>query len=480
MRMRRNWVWIAVGVMFWGLLASENCPAAEYTTRNFRVNAPTDEVAKKVGEAAEFFRKEIAIEWLGHELPRWSQRCPIKVKVGQIGAGGETTFNFHPVSNAPAEVCDWNMKVQGSLERILDSVIPHEVSHTIFACHFRRPLPRWADEGAATLVECESERRIQVLTVEEVMKTRRRIPFKQLLGMKDYPKDPQAVRTLYAEGYSLAELLVQEGGKAKYLLFLDDANRAGWDKAISKHYPYAGVDGLENRWKDWVMAGSPEISRNPQTLLADAGVGKAKITRGEPDRVTVRGQSPESDQPAEKSVERSKLAGRNSTKGRDNETSRLAAPAPKRKTTGARLGDDEESDEDVGAERVAELEPAPKTRELPRRTPKTESEEPTPPKRNSRELARADDRASEADLGPIANSFDDEMPSRRRSSDEESAPTKGRNTRGRMSESRDQSPAKPKLLASQANGVERGRRVNYSEFPDDARPQVTLLPNDLR
>ncbi|MCY2968229.1 MAG: hypothetical protein NT069_32135, partial [Planctomycetota bacterium] len=100
MRMRRNWVWIAVGVMFWGLLVSANCPAAEYTTRNFRVNAPTDEIAKKVGETAEFFRKEIAIEWLGRELPRWSQRCPIKVKVGQIGAGGETTFNFHPVSNA--------------------------------------------------------------------------------------------------------------------------------------------------------------------------------------------------------------------------------------------------------------------------------------------------------------------------------------------------------------------------------------------
>ena len=50
------------------------------------------------------------------------------------------------------------MSIQGSRQRILDSVLPHEVTHTIFASHFRQPLPRWADEGACTTVEHASER----------------------------------------------------------------------------------------------------------------------------------------------------------------------------------------------------------------------------------------------------------------------------------------------------------------------------------
>ena len=49
------------------------------------------------------------------------------------------------------------MNIQGSRERVLDSVVPHEVTHTIFASYFRCPLPRWADEGACTTMEDQSE-----------------------------------------------------------------------------------------------------------------------------------------------------------------------------------------------------------------------------------------------------------------------------------------------------------------------------------
>src|SRR6516165_4192522 len=149
---------------------------AGYRTPNFAVTAPTPDIAQQVANAAEVYRKQLAIEWLGHELPRWSAPCPIKVEVGQLGAGGQTTFSFFPNAQGSAEVCNWDMRIQGSLERILDSVLPHEVSHTIFACHFRRPLPRWADEGAATLAEHESEKRRQVLTLKQVIDTKRRIP----------------------------------------------------------------------------------------------------------------------------------------------------------------------------------------------------------------------------------------------------------------------------------------------------------------
>ena len=274
------------------LVLSPALLGATYQTENFVVNAPTQEIAVQVGRTAEHFRKSLAIEWLGHELPRWYAPCPIRVKVGQIGAGGQTTFSFFPNDKGSAEVCNWDMQIQGSLERILDSVLPHEVSHTIFACHFRRPLPRWADEGGATLAEHDSEKREQVLRLKQVIGTRRRIALKNLFNIKEYPPDMQDVLTLYAEGYSVAELLVQEGGRARYLKFLADAHRDGWDKAVSAHYGYRGVDDLEQRWHTWVMAGSPEIELPKGQQLADASKGRRPV---EKQGLVIRGQSPVED-----------------------------------------------------------------------------------------------------------------------------------------------------------------------------------------
>jgi hypothetical protein len=256
-----------------GLLAAlvwtTTLQAATVTSRNFVVHAPTEDIARQVADTAEVCRKDLAIVWLGKELPAWYRRCPIKVKVGQIGAGGATTFTFEG-----GEVFGWNMNVQGTLERILDSVIPHEVSHTIFASHFRRPLPRWADEGAATLVEHESERLRQTKLLNQVLHTSRRIPLQQLLQITEYPEDMQQVLTLYAEGYSLADFLVQQAGdegRSTYLAFLADAHEHDWAYAFRKHYGYHNISSVEKKWTDWVIAGSPEMPAQGGELLADAG-----------------------------------------------------------------------------------------------------------------------------------------------------------------------------------------------------------------
>lgn len=256
---------------------------ATYSTPNFVVDAPTPELAQKVALTAEQCRDDIALDWLGQKLPRWYKPCQVRVKVGQIGAGGATTFAFDR-----GHVFGWNMNVQGTEERILDSVIPHEVSHTIFASHFRRPLPRWADEGAATLVEHESERNRQQLMLNQVMSTAQRIPLKSLLAMKEYPREMQNVLTLYAQGYSLADYLVQQGGKTRYLQFLDDAHHRGWPTAIQASYGLQGIEDLEKRWESWVMAGSPALPTHEGEQLADAGEAQPKNAD-----LTVRSQNPE-------------------------------------------------------------------------------------------------------------------------------------------------------------------------------------------
>jgi hypothetical protein len=242
------------------LLAIVLCSlGARYKTANFVVHAATGEIAQQVGDSAETFRKELAIEWLGEELPRWSEPCPITVKVApNLGAGGATSFLFDR-----GEVYGWRMNIQGSLERVLDSVLPHEVTHTIFASHFRQPLPRWADEGGCTTVEHASERKKQEHMLIQFLKTGRGIPFSQMFVMKEYPQD---VMPLYSQGYSLARYLIAQGGKRKYLDYLADGLKGEqWVIATRKHYGFANLGQLQTDWLDWVKQGSPQLAPELKT-----------------------------------------------------------------------------------------------------------------------------------------------------------------------------------------------------------------------
>jgi len=227
---------------------------ASHRTPNFLVTAPTLEFAEEVGRTAEILRQDLAVSWLGKALPRWKQPCPIEVQVApQMGAGGVTSFFFER-----GEVFGWRMSIQGSRERILDSVLPHEVTHTIFASHFRQALPRWADEGACTTVEHPSERARQQRMLIEFLRHRRGIPFNQMFAMREYPRD---VLPLYAQGHSLASYLIAQGGRRKFIDFLAQGlSDDNWPAAMDQFYRFDNLAGLQSTWLDWVRQGSPRLA----------------------------------------------------------------------------------------------------------------------------------------------------------------------------------------------------------------------------
>ena len=243
---------------------------ASHRTPNFVVKAPSEDFARQVGQAAEDFRRDLAIRWLGKELPRWASPCPITLQVGpHLGAGGATSFVFDH-----GEVFNWQMQIQGSPERIVDSVLPHEITHTIFASHFRRPLPRWADEGACTTVEHNSERGKMSRMLIDFLQTGRGIAFNELFVMRDYPED---VMPLYSQGYSLCRFLIEQGGPRKFVAFIGDGmNGDRWTEAVNSHYGFANLGQLQNAWVEWVRQGSPSLQDqspeqpNPGVTLASA------------------------------------------------------------------------------------------------------------------------------------------------------------------------------------------------------------------
>jgi hypothetical protein len=272
---------LAVGLYSLGPAAgpATQAHAAGYRTTNFVVSAPTPALAKEIGDTAEMWRQKLAIEWLGEPMPPWSKSCPINARVSpELGAGGATSFVFDR-----GEVFNWDMRIQGTRERVLDSVLPHEITHTIFASYFRQPLPRWADEGACTTVEHRSEIAKQERMLIDFLKTNRGIPFSTMFAMKDYPRD---VLPLYSQGHSLAQWLIEQRGKQAFLAFVADGlEDENWPRAVEKHYGYHDLYALQNSWLDWVKQGRPQL----------APTGEAIASLASHTTPVVRGQSPDDD-----------------------------------------------------------------------------------------------------------------------------------------------------------------------------------------
>ena len=156
---------------------------ASFRSTNFAVDAPSREVAQRVAERAEACRISIAQAWLGHELTTWSTPCPIRVRLTEGEAGGLTSFGFNQ-----GRVTDQSMTVEGRLDRILASALPHEVTHTIFASYFGGPMPRWADEGASLLSEDDRERRRHDQIALDLLARRGEIPLARLFVIEEYPE----------------------------------------------------------------------------------------------------------------------------------------------------------------------------------------------------------------------------------------------------------------------------------------------------
>jgi len=240
-------------------------PAAEHRTRNFVVEAPSDEVARQVGASAERHRRALARAWLGKEMPDWSEPCPLQVSVTLGGSGGATTFHFDR-----GRVLSQHMRVEGTLDRLLVSVLPHEVAHTVFAHDFGRPVPRWADEGGAVLGEDPRERARHEKAMRQMLgEEGRRIPLRRLLALQDYPPDMLA---LYVQGYSLTRFLVALRDRPTFLAFLKDGADGDWDRALNAHYGYKKVEELERAWLAGlkrpgpVGGGTPTPPRGPMGL----------------------------------------------------------------------------------------------------------------------------------------------------------------------------------------------------------------------
>lgn len=193
--------------------------------------------------AAEQARLDSAQFWSGTPLPgRWSAPCRISLGSRDAAACGRTTFVFDR-----GEVSGWNMFLSGPRAALLRDVLPHEVDHMVRASLVRRPIPRWLDEGCATLMEsAESHHHCRELLP-------RHLPGRvdrTFLDAADYPTRAAEFERVYAVGFSLVEFLLERGGPQRLLAVQSDPRPLS--QSIEVHYAI-GVESLDERWREWVQ-----------------------------------------------------------------------------------------------------------------------------------------------------------------------------------------------------------------------------------
>ncbi|HMF16918.1 MAG TPA: hypothetical protein VKE98_06890 [Gemmataceae bacterium] len=262
---------------------------ASYRTPNFVVHAPTPQIAEQIGKWAEHYRKEKAQLWLGREMPPWPQPCPVIVQVSMEGPSGATSFNF-----GQGQVLSQKMEIRGPLDRLIASVLPHEITHTVFAYYFRTPVPRWADEGGSVLSEDDLERDRHDKLVRSILNQGRQIPVRRLFSLREYPRE---VMCLYAEGFSISDYLVKRSDRQTFLQFVAAGMQSGWDGAAQRYYGHRNVEELEGAWLQHLK----DTRRQPGVQLAGNAKGPAGTATASMVRTTappyepsplVRGQAP--------------------------------------------------------------------------------------------------------------------------------------------------------------------------------------------
>jgi thiol-disulfide isomerase/thioredoxin len=230
-------------------------PTFSYKTDNFIVTTGGGN-ACAMAYTAEYYRCFESITSTGKKFPNWEKPATVNIEFGpNLGAGGKTNFVFDK-----GEVFNWDMNIQGSPERVADSVLPHEIQHTVTASYLRKPVPRWADEGISTTTEHYSELNRHRQMLDQFLRTGRGIAFNQMINMMDYPKD---IMPIYAQGYSTTDYLLQLGGgdcvgKKKFFDFLKQGTTSGdWNSALQSNYGISDTSQFQNSWLDWLKSGSP-------------------------------------------------------------------------------------------------------------------------------------------------------------------------------------------------------------------------------
>lgn len=225
-----------------------------------------DVLAKDVLELAEQYRKEIAEEWLGEEIPPGVGRTTINVSYDSGRERALTWAKDHPDRKLHC------VYVRTTLERsnqAIDEMLPHEMAHVVLATRFPYPnrLPSWVEEGIASRYDDDQRIGIRRSTVRWWLQTGNWPDLGELLGNNNLSADDAAS---YSAAASLVDFLLTRGDKAKLFAFAQDGAKGDWDAALQKHYTITDASQLQKTWRAWVQRSTAQAQTASRREMAVA------------------------------------------------------------------------------------------------------------------------------------------------------------------------------------------------------------------
>lgn len=242
---------VALLAAMWFLAPQAGWAGGFVHSANFSVLTPdlgtaeqTEAFARSVLAAAERYRRDIAVTWLGDELPSGVGRATINVAFSAERSQGLTWARdserrqFHTLylSTAP--------------DQAAGPVLAHEVAHVVLATEFPHPrrLAAWVEEGIASSLDDDGRQASRAKLLSWFVRTGNWPRLATMFEMENIaPSDASS----YTAAHSVVAYLVARSDRAAFLRFCRDAQHDSWDRALRQHYRLS-VDDLQVQWQRWV------------------------------------------------------------------------------------------------------------------------------------------------------------------------------------------------------------------------------------
>jgi hypothetical protein len=234
------------------IFASCACAAGVARNENFSVYVPETSVpaqaqrfAELLLERAQSYRSEIAMEWLGEELPAGAGRTTIYVEISSVEDVGLTW------AKDSAERRSHTIWLKTSPRLAVGETLKHEVGHAVFATRYPSPnrLPSWVEEGIASGYDDAIRKDARQQLLRSWVRTGHAAQLAQVLESSDLRSFDEYS---YAAATSLVNFLMERGERETILRFAEDGQRRGWTAALRAHYGIQSIDELQSQWEAWL------------------------------------------------------------------------------------------------------------------------------------------------------------------------------------------------------------------------------------
>lgn len=231
---------------------------------NFTVWADSQVEAERIVALSERLRKEIAVHWLGEELPDGLGHATINV---DFSAEDEASTWLAGSDEGRAHL----MTVRTTPDR-LKATLGHEIAHIVLASRFPG-LPVFAQEGIASTYDDVDRIGTRNKIAEWWVKNGRFPSLFACLKQESIGHSNQQAYTTAASmtGFLLARSKDDLGG---FLEFAEEGRRTGnWGRLLQERYGFETPEEFQQSWESWVrreVGTASSVHSVPKSEIAKA------------------------------------------------------------------------------------------------------------------------------------------------------------------------------------------------------------------